>query len=286
MPDDDASFAEMRRLPTDPDADPMALDDETVERLLRGELSSAQAPPGYAEVVELLAAATAPPTPGELTGQAAALAELRALTRPRRVATGTRAARPRRRRRTGLAIVVVAGALVTGGVAGAATGHLPGPVRDAVRSILTSPGDGTPGPATRPASPPGPGATGGPASAGAATDPSGSQPTGTNDRGPASTAAGQDNTGLCQAYLKGKGAEQGRKLDAPALQALARAAGGEDRIAGYCADLLPGQPKPRDEDEKDDKSQPGDQGQGQGGAPPSSGPGQDERAPDAGAPGR
>jgi hypothetical protein len=291
MPADDASSAEMRRLPAKPDADPLALDDETVERLLRGELPPAQAPPGYAEVARLLAAATAPPSPGELAGQAAVLAELRAATRPRRAAIGARrAARPRRRRRTGLAIVVVAGALVTGGVAGAATGHLPGPVRDAARSIFASPGDGTPPDSpTRPGSPPDPGTTGGPASTGATTGPPGSQPTGTSDRGPASTASGLDNKGLCQAYLASKGGEQGKKLDTPALQALARAAGGEEKIAGYCADLLPGQAEPKDE-KKDDKSQPGDQGQdqgsGQGGSPPSSGPGQDERAPDAGAPRR
>lgn len=290
MADDGASFAEMRRRPTDPDADPLALDDETVERLLRGELPPAQAPPGYAEVARLLAAATAPPSPGELAGQAAALAELRTVTRPRRAAIGARRAARPRRRRTGLAIVVVAGALVTGGVAGAATGHLPGSVRDAARSIFASPGDRTPPDSpTRPGSPPDPGTTGGPASTGATTGPPGSQPTGTSDRGPASTASGLDNKGLCQAYLARKGGEQGKTLDTPALQALARAAGGEEKITGYCADLLPGQAEPKDE-QKDDKSQPGDQGQdqgsGQGGSPPSSGPGQDERAPDAGAPRR
>jgi hypothetical protein len=285
MADDDASSAEMRRLPAKRDADPLALDDETVERLLRGELSPAEAPPGYAEVVELLAAAAAPPSPGEVASQAAALAELRALTRPQRVASARRAARPRRRR-TGLAIVVVAGALVTGGVAGATTGHLPGPVRDAARTILNPLGDGTPAPPTRPDSPPDPATTGGPASAGATTGPKGPQSTGTNDRGPASTAAGVDNEGLCQAYLAGKGAEQGKRLEAPALRALARAAGGEDKIADYCADLLPGQVTPKDD--KDDRAQPDDQGQGQGqgGSSPSSGPGQGEGTPAAGSPRR
>jgi hypothetical protein len=229
-------------------------------------------------VAELLAAATAPPSPGELAGQAAALAELRALTRPRRAATGMRRAARSRRRRAGLTAVVVAGALVTGGVAGAATDRLSGPLRDAARSILGTAEDAGPAAPTQPGWP-GPVATGGPASTGATTGPQGSQPTATSTRGPASTAAGLDNKGLCKAYLEGKGAEQGKKLDTPALQALARAAGGEDRIADYCADLLPGQAKPRD-----DKPQPGDQGQGpgQGGSPPSSGPGQGERAPAAG----
>ena len=61
------------------------------------------------------------------------------MTRTRTAAT-RRASKPRRRRRAGLAAVVVVGALATGGVAGAATGHLPGPVREAARSILVTVG--------------------------------------------------------------------------------------------------------------------------------------------------
>jgi hypothetical protein len=283
MADDDASSAEMRRRPTPPDADPLALDDETVERLLRGELPPAEAPPGYAEVAELLAAASAPPSPGELAGPPAILAELRAVTRPRRAASGRR--RAASRRRAGLAAVVVVGALVTGGMAGAATGHLPGPVRDAARGILGPLGAGpSAAPPTRPGSPPGPGATGGPSAPGATTAPQGSRPA-TTAGGPASTAAGLDNKGRCQAYLAGKGGEQGDKLDASAFQALARAAGGEGRIAGYCAALL-GQARPKDG--KDDQAQPGDNDQGQGGPPASTGPdpGQGGRAPGAVPPGR
>jgi hypothetical protein len=129
----------MRRPPANPDADPLALDDETVERLLTGELSPAQAPPGYAEVAALLAATTAPPTPDELAGQAAALAELRAATQPRRAVVGfRRAAPPPRRRRVGLVAAALVGALVTGGAAAAATGNLPAPVRQVARSILGS----------------------------------------------------------------------------------------------------------------------------------------------------
>ena len=141
MGPDDASSAEMRRLPLDPDTDPLALDDETVERLLSGELPPEQAPPGYAEVAELLAAATAQPTRGELAGQAAALAELRVVTRARRAPShARRPARPPRRRWAGLAAVALVGALVTGGAAVAATGQLPEPVRDVARSILDTVG--------------------------------------------------------------------------------------------------------------------------------------------------
>src|SRR4029453_4133954 len=113
-----------------------------------GELSPDQAPPGYAEVAELLAAATAAPTHGELAGQAVVLAELRAATRARRApAQLRRAARPPRRRWAGLAAVALVGALVTGGVAVAAAGKLPAPVHNVARSILGAAG-GDPGTAT------------------------------------------------------------------------------------------------------------------------------------------
>ena len=113
MAADDASSAEMRRRPTNRDADPLALDEDTVEQLLTGLLSPGQAPAGYAEVAQLLAAAAAAPTPEELAGQRAALAELRAVVRARpaaAMASGPATPR-RRRRRTGLAVVVVVGAL-------------------------------------------------------------------------------------------------------------------------------------------------------------------------------
>jgi hypothetical protein len=77
MDPDDASSAEMRRRRADRDADPPALDEETVERLLTGELDAAHAPPGYADMAELRAVTRA-----------------RAVTRP--------AAKPVRRRRVGL----------------------------------------------------------------------------------------------------------------------------------------------------------------------------------------
>ena len=158
MATDDASSAEMPR-PPDPGADPLALDDDTVERLLRGTLPPAQTPPGYAKVAQLLAATVAAPSSEELAGQGAVLAELRAVTRarpPTATTTSRAASSPRRRRRAGLAVVVVVGALVTGGVAGAATGHLPGPVRAAARSILDAADGGTPPASTQAGQPPAP----------------------------------------------------------------------------------------------------------------------------------
>jgi hypothetical protein len=268
----------MRRPPFDPDTDPLALDEETVERLVAGELSPDQAPPGYGEVAELLAAATAAPTRGELAGQAAVLAELRAVTRARRAPThARRAARPPRRR-MGLAAAVLVGALATGGVAAAATGHLPAPVREVARSMLDTVG----GAESAAPTPPGPPASAPPTRvAGPGGDGQGPPPTAAADRGPGTTGAAPganpDLDRLCQAYLAGKGSEQGRKLDATAFEALARAAGGPDQVDAYCQDLLPGAAKPEKEQDPPSDDQGQEQGQGQGG-PPSSTGGGNERA--------
>jgi len=277
----------MRR-PPDPDADPLALDDDTVERLLSGTLPPGQAPPGFAKVAELLAAAAAAPSSAELAGQAAVLTELRAVTRGRPPAVGPsrRARTSRRRRRTGLAVVVVAGALVTGGVAGAATGHLPGPVRQAARSILGTTDGGTPSTSTQAGQPPAPvkrpaGAGGGLGGARPGV-PTGPGP-GTTGAGP---AAGPALGGLCQAFAQafaaGGGTQQGDKLDATAFAALATAAGGEDKVAAFCEDLLPGDQKLKEpnttKDSKKPKDQeqpspPGNADQGQGGPSTSTGSG-------------
>jgi hypothetical protein len=80
----DTWSAEIKRLPFTPDPDPLALDEDLAERLLDGDLRPDQAPAGYAEVAALPAAAVAPPSPAELAGREAALAELRAATRARR----------------------------------------------------------------------------------------------------------------------------------------------------------------------------------------------------------
>ena len=75
-------------------------------------------------MAELLAAATAAPSPVELAGQAAVLAELRAVTRARRAPAPPAGRQAAAAPWAGLAAVVLVGALVTGGAAGAATGQL------------------------------------------------------------------------------------------------------------------------------------------------------------------
>jgi hypothetical protein len=272
MDADDASFAEMRRRFTD--ADPLALDEETVERLLAGDLPPSRVPPGYARVAALLAATTAPPTPEELGGQAEVLAELRAVTwRPRRAAAHTRrAARPPRRRWAGLAAAALAGVLVTGGAALAATGNLPGPVQNVARSILGNGGGAGPVAPTEPGqgtAAAGPNRTSTSASTGPTAGAEGRQPAGTGGPGTDSTAAGKragpDVEGLCQAFVAGRGAEQGKKLDATAFHDLAKLAGGAEKIPSYCEGVL------ADEEDKPQQPPGGGQGQGQGhGGPPTS----------------
>jgi len=272
MDADDASSAEMRRLPTNRNADPLALDEETVEQLLTGALPPGQAPAGYAKVVQLLAAAAAAPTPGELAGQEAALAELRAVARARPAATTAPvlASPPRRRRRTGLAVVVVVGALATGGAAGAATGHLPGPVREAARTILGTGGAQAPPASTDAGQPPAPVKR--PADAGGGLP--GSRLGVSTSRGPGGGPAASPNLeGLCQAFVSGNGTEEGRKLDATAFEALARAAGGPDRVPAFCEDLLPGDQKAKEPKEPKQPEPSNSGGQGQSGPPATTGSG-------------
>jgi len=280
MDADDASFADMRRSLTDPDADRLALDEETVERLLSGDLPSSQVPPGYAQVAALLAATTAEPTPEELAGRSGVLAELRAVTRPRRAgAHARRVARPPRRRWAGLAAVALVGALLTGGVAVAAAGNLPAPVRDVARSILGGAGgDLEPATPTRPDPRAAPDASS-PASAGTVAGPKGPLPTGSTVPGSSPKGAGPvaepNRERLCKAYLASQDKDHGMKMDAAAFERLAEAAGGESRIPAYCKGTQPGHPKSRDEKQQP----PGGQEQGQGGPSPGNGGGQGQGQP-------
>jgi hypothetical protein len=279
MDADDASFADMGRPLTDPDADPLALDEETVEGLLTGGLPPSQVPPGYAQVAALLAATTAEPTPDELVGQSKVLAELRAVTRPRRAGAHTRrVARPPRRRWAGLAAVALVAALVTGGVAVAAGRNLPAPVRNVARSILGGGGDLGPATPTRPDPRAAPAASS-PASAGVTAGPKGPLPTGSTAPGSGPKRAGPvavpDKEKLCKAYLASQDKERGKQMEVAAFERLAEAAGGETRIPAYCSGT-----QADDRKSKDEKQQPpGGQEQGQDRPPPSNGGGQGQGQP-------
>ncbi|HZD70813.1 MAG TPA: hypothetical protein VFA45_18540, partial [Actinomycetes bacterium] len=108
MSDRDALHDEMRRLLLgELGADPAALDRDTVDRLVTGRLEPADAPPGYAEVATVLQAAASPPTPGELAGEASAVAPFVTTTRP---AAGSRRRATARRKAYGSRLAVLAAA--------------------------------------------------------------------------------------------------------------------------------------------------------------------------------
>lgn len=136
MTERDGIQDEMRRLLLgELSSDPLAIDQDTADRLLARRLDPADAPPGYAEVVRVLAAAAAPTHPDELRGESTALAAF-AATRLERNGVASHAAPRRSRLGSRLAVVAVAvGVLMVGGVAAAATGSLPGPAQRVVDSV-------------------------------------------------------------------------------------------------------------------------------------------------------
>jgi hypothetical protein len=186
-----------------------AANQDTLERLLEGRLDPVLAPPGYGGLARLLGAATAPAAPEELAGEQRALAEFSAVMRstpptlvPRRIAVPSKVFTLK------AAAAALVAVLSVGGIAAAATGHLPGQASSvADRATGTSGAD-----AAR---------QGLGAAAGVELD-----------------AAAQ--VGLCQAWQVGQGADHGSPADTPAFQALAAAAGGAGNVAGYCEDITAG----------------------------------------------
>jgi hypothetical protein len=196
------------------------IDRRTAEQLLRGGVRTH----GPDALGELLSAAAAPATEGELAGEQAAVAAFRA-ARPAPV--------PQLRRgsmiRTTLAklltvkiAAVAAGAVAAGGVAlAAATGTLP-----------SHPGGQTPAP---------PGTS---HPAGTPTVTGSEHTTAADDKntgagaGAATASPSPSLVGLCQAYTSGAGGEHGKALENPAFTALITTAGGEDKVPGYCSGLL------------------------------------------------
>jgi hypothetical protein len=232
MRDDDAVGGEMRR-PHRAHRDPFALDPDTAERLLAGRLDPDDAPPGYAPVAALLArAASDQPATKERAGRAAALAAFAAVRTqsphpsiPQRWSVLTKLFTLK------VVAATVIGVLAAGGVA-AATGNLPTSAQRVVDShrgmglgaaAHTSPSTADHGK--------GQGA-GGQGQAGHATDSKGQA----SGQGP--TLPGPAAKGLCQAWSDGQGAANGKKMDATAFQALVKAAGGEAKIASFCAKVM------------------------------------------------
>jgi hypothetical protein len=274
MSNDDALWADMHRLLGFLQPTPPVADQDTLERLLDGRLDPASAPPDYRGLARLLTAAAAPAAPQELAGEQLAMATFAAEMRshpptlvPRRTAV------PRKVFTMKAAAAALVAVLSVGGVAAAATGLLPGqasPVADQA-------------PAT----------TGADAAAhgldqAAVANIGGTAQAGSTDDQGRRSAVGPDATGvaragLCRAWQAGQGGDHGRRMDAVAFQALVTAAGGADKVAGYCEDVTAG-------------SSASDHGQGQASppsvsappttvAPPGSGPPADPGPPASTGPG-
>jgi hypothetical protein len=221
-------------------------------------------------VAALLAATVAAPNPAELAGQEAALAELRAVTRAHPTSNNWGAEKVGRRRRTGLVVAVAVAALSIGGIAAAATGQVPDPIRDAARRIFTTGTDATPNPGRQPAP------HAGNADAGSATtDGHGARPAGEPGSRAMTDAVNDDR---CRASSARKGADKQKKMDTATSKALAERPSGADKIAASCQRSQPGG---TGTDGQDKPAQAGNHGHRHGGPPPSthSKPGQGQGGP-------
>lgn len=134
MATEDTPFAEpRRRLTGRAGDDPLALDQDTAERLVSGRLDPADAPPGYAEVVALLAAAAAPT--GDPDRERAAAAHLAAVARSFAQPSTPPRRRGRGRLRGAKAAIAITAILLLGGAAAAATGTLPTPAERTAETV-------------------------------------------------------------------------------------------------------------------------------------------------------
>jgi hypothetical protein len=219
MSDHDA-LGDMHRLLGPLEASPPAADQDILDRLLEGRLDPASAPPGYGGLARLLATATAPAAPEELAGERSTMAAFEAVMRSHPpILVPRRSAVPSKVFTIKAAAAALVAVLSLGGIAAAATGLLPdraSPKAD--RAAAHGLGDA----ATANMGGTARGATGGQGRDSAV--------------GPDATAAAR--AGLCRAWQAGQGADHGRRADSVAFQALAKAAGGADKVAAYCEDVL------------------------------------------------
>jgi hypothetical protein len=178
-----------------------------VERLLDGSVHPDDVPPGYRDVLRMLTAATAAPM-ADPAAEAAARAAFRSARRPADTS-----------RRTSVlskllgvkALAAFALGAATIGTAAAATGTLPDAAQAAAHRAVAAV----------------------PSAEGAE---SGGE-RGTTPMAKASGTPAEAMSGLCRAYVSGRGGEQGGKLDATAFERLVKAAGGPDGVEAYCAAL-------------------------------------------------
>jgi hypothetical protein len=117
----------------------LLLDRDTLERLLAGRIDPDDAPPGYAEVAQVLAAAIAPANPADLTHEAEHVAAARMLVTQRSPASGRSHGRSKQMRPNGYRLKVV-GLVALGTLLGtsglAAAGVLPDTAQDVLSNVL------------------------------------------------------------------------------------------------------------------------------------------------------
>ncbi|MGW9194349.1 hypothetical protein [Micromonospora chersina] len=224
------------------------------ERLLDAARAGAPAEPGADALAHLLAAASAPAAPGELAGEEQALAAFRAARAAPAPATAV-APRPRHRFRLGAALAGLA-ATATAGVAFAAVSLDRGtePTPPPAPSTSGSTGAGSTGPGTPSSS--------GSGSAGPTGDVPSTAPTPGASGGPGRPASAGQLAGQCHAYLAKSDRQRARALETPAFADLVTAAGGADRVEGYCLALVPEkspEPAPKPSAEGGGKTPSGDE---------------------------
>ncbi|SCL33239.1 hypothetical protein GA0070624_4691 [Micromonospora rhizosphaerae] len=201
------------------------------ERLLDAARAGRRPSPDADPLVQLLAAAAAPANPGELSGEGQALAAFRAA---RAAPAPVRAARRRRIGAGAVAWLAGLAATATAGAAFAAV-SLDRPEEPAPPSAPTTPGSsGADGSQSQT---PGGGTTGG----GPRASPSTAGAPSTAGGGPGRPADTQQLTGLCRAYLAKPAGQRARALETPTFADLVVAAGGADRVDGFCRRLMPEQ---------------------------------------------
>lgn len=233
------------------------MDEVSAERLLRGQRPTPGAPAGEQAVYDLLAAASAPPTARELSGEARAVAAFSA-TRP--ATTGPRHARHVIRRRRpaarprvshGVAAAAALGALTLGGVAAAAyTGSLPSSIQRLAHDHIGAPHGEGPHPRPIATGPSRPKPTGTALRSGrptgtagepglSAMTPSSPHPSTSGPGRRPSTSPFSQRYQLCTAFVMAKARGDDHEADR-AFRRLAKAAGGEDRVWDYCKPIWGG----------------------------------------------
>jgi len=227
------------------------LDEVYAERLLRGMRPSPGATAGEQALADLLAAASAPPSARELSGETRAVAAFNAsrsaTTGPRHGRHAIRRHRPAMRPRVshGVAAAAALGALTIGGVAAAAyTGSLPTSIQRIAHDHLGAPHPRHPKTTALAGSSPAQSSslaarsttpTGHPAPPGLSALTPHPTPSGPKRQTtPAAPSALGDRDQLCTAYSRARAQSDGHAVD-NAWRKLEKAAGGPQNVSAFCA---------------------------------------------------